>query len=293
MVEIRGLISITWLADELDVEEVVELELGDDPARRCPSARGRRASGSTWPARPASPRASSGGRARSGRPTAIPSIVRSAAGRELHHEQLGRRRRRAARRSSSSRSASATPGRFSSSCSRRSAEAESDAEAARAGGEDRLEGDVLVRGSRARARRAATASRAATPPPRRPADADRVEQRVGLGLVVRAADRLRATRRARAISSKRPSPRRARAGRRTTAAARRRRARARQISSSASAKPGSAPGRHEVEGVAEVPADRQLGHVRADEPNVALAVLAQRADQRRRSRRAARRRRGP
>ena len=40
----------------------------------------------------------------------------------------------------------------------------------------------------------------------------------------------------------------------------------------------------EVEGVAEVPADGALGHVRADEPHLALAVLAQAAEQRRRAR---------
>ena len=34
--------------------------------------------------------------------------------------------------------------------------------------------------------------------------------------------------------------------------------------------------RHEVERVAEVPADRALAHVGADEPHLALAVLAQR-----------------
>ena len=51
--------------------------------------------------------------------------------------------------------------------------------------------------------------------------------------------------------------------------------------------------RHEVERVAEVAADGALAHVGADEPDLALAVLAQRAQQRRRARRARRRRRGP
>ena len=43
---------------------------------------------------------------------------------------------------------------------------------------------------------------------------------------------------------------------------------------------GVGAGRHEVERVAEVPADRALGHVRADEAHLALAVLAQRAQER-------------
>ena len=47
-----------------------------------------------------------------------------------------------------------------------------------------------------------------------------------------------------------------------------------------------APGRHDVKGVAELAADCQLGHVRADEAKLALAVLAQRPDQRRGSRHA-------
>ena len=44
---------------------------------------------------------------------------------------------------------------------------------------------------------------------------------------------------------------------------------------------GIGAGRDEVEGVAEVPADGALGHVGADEPQLALAVLAQPAEQRR------------
>ncbi len=42
----------------------------------------------------------------------------------------------------------------------------------------------------------------------------------------------------------------------------------------------------EVERVAEVPSHRALGHVRADETHVALAVLAERPQERRRARRA-------
>ena len=45
-----------------------------------------------------------------------------------------------------------------------------------------------------------------------------------------------------------------------------------------------APGRDDVEGVAEVPPARQLGHVRADEAKLSLAVFAQGPDQRRGSR---------
>jgi hypothetical protein len=40
---------------------------------------------------------------------------------------------------------------------------------------------------------------------------------------------------------------------------------------------------HEVEGVAEVPADGSLGHVGADEAHIALPVPAQRAQERRRA----------
>ena len=47
---------------------------------------------------------------------------------------------------------------------------------------------------------------------------------------------------------------------------------------------GVGAGRHEVERVAEVPADRALAHVGADEAHLALAVLAQRAQQRGRAR---------
>ena len=43
--------------------------------------------------------------------------------------------------------------------------------------------------------------------------------------------------------------------------------------------------RDEVEGVAEVAADGALAHVRADEPDLPLAVLAQRPQERRRPRR--------
>ena len=49
---------------------------------------------------------------------------------------------------------------------------------------------------------------------------------------------------------------------------------------------GIGAGRHEVERVAEVASDRALGHVRADEAHLALAVLAQPAQQRRRPGRA-------
>ena len=44
---------------------------------------------------------------------------------------------------------------------------------------------------------------------------------------------------------------------------------------------GIGAGRDEVEGVAEVPPDGALGHVGADEAHLALAVLAQPAEQRR------------
>ena len=43
---------------------------------------------------------------------------------------------------------------------------------------------------------------------------------------------------------------------------------------------GIRAGRDDVEGVAEVPADGALGHVGADEPELALAVLAQPAEER-------------
>ena len=49
---------------------------------------------------------------------------------------------------------------------------------------------------------------------------------------------------------------------------------------------GVRSGRDEVERVAEVTADGALGHVRADEAHVALAVLAERPEQRGGSRRA-------
>ena len=44
---------------------------------------------------------------------------------------------------------------------------------------------------------------------------------------------------------------------------------------------GIGAGRHEMEGVAEMTPDRPLGHVGADEAHVALAVLAEPAQQRR------------
>ena len=49
---------------------------------------------------------------------------------------------------------------------------------------------------------------------------------------------------------------------------------------------GIRPCRDEVERVAEVPADGAFGHVRSDEPHLPLAVLTQRAQEGRGSRRA-------
>ena len=267
------------VADELDVEEVVEGERLDDPGARSPSARGRRGSRSTSRGRRASPRASSGGRAGSGRSSAIPSIVRSlpvassitSSSVGVVAEQLeeileaerlgdagpvrqqllvpvGRRRRGSG--------SPASPTRRPASCA-----TSTSGIAELAGGR----GDRLA---------------AATRRQRRAAHADPVEQRVGLRLVVRAADRLGRRDEDRDALEARPSPRRGRAGRTRTAAGRRPRSRARQTSSIASAKPGIRPGRHEVEGVGEVAADRALGHVGADDPDLALAVLPQRAHQR-------------
>ena len=112
-------------------------------------------------------------------------------------------------------------------------------------------------------------------------DAEPVQERVGLRLVVRAADRVR-----------RRDEHGHREGVAVLGQALEVERRLRQHGVDALAlddlehrvgEAGVRAGRDEVERVAEVAADRALGHVRADEPHLALAVLAQPAQQRRRA----------
>src|SRR5207248_4795558 len=151
------------------------------------------------------------------------------------------------------------------------------AKAARARGDERLEGDVVVRVPEL-PRRGVDRGGAGGATPGGPADADRVEQRIRLRLVVRAAygfgagdeqrrlaepllvlgerQQLEGRLRQDGVDPLEPADLDERVG-----------------------EAGVAPRRNEVEGVAEVAADRQLGHVGADETHFALAVLAQRPDQ--------------
>ena len=272
------------LADELDVEEVLDPELGDDRVRRAPSAPGRRASRSTSRARRASPRASSGGRARS-------------RGRSRSRRSSARGPSRAPSRAARCRSS--TDARISTASSSR-IETEpgplaqqlvgavdgrvEDAEAARAGREHRLEADRPL-GVAELARRGLDLA-----PRRRRGGSPAPEARAGAGARTSPPCRSsggsrRATRRAPAIASKRSTC----AGEPFEVERRLRQDRvgALALGDLAASRPGSAgsaPAGHEVERVAEVAADRALAHVGADEPHLALAVLAQRAQERRRAR---------
>ena len=156
-----------------------------------------------------------------------------------------------------------------------------DPEAARPGREHRLEADRHVRVAEL-ARRGLDLGGAVDAPERRRRQPEPVQERVRLGLVVRAEDRvgLRHEHGHREASrcSARPSRSNDDCGRTQSAPSRSTTARI------ASAKPGSEPAGNEVERVAEVAADRALGHVGADEAQLALAVLAQRAQQRSRAR---------
>ena len=222
-----------------------------------------------------------------GWPSSDPAALRDpvdrplAAAGELHHEQLRPASPASSSTASSSRSASATPGRFVSSCSRRSADGGEDAEAARARGEDRLEADVLAPGSRARRRRCDRLGRPAT---RRKSGAGtpmRSQQRVALGLVVRAADRVgRRDEDGEPVEGSSRPARPAQVERRL----RQHRVDALVLGRPRASRPrtrGPTPpargGRRRRAG-----ADRALGHVRPDQAHRPLAVLAQRAQQRRR-----------
>ena len=158
-----------------------------------------------------------------------------------------------------------------------------DPEAARAGGEDRLEADGAV-GVAELARRRLDLARAVDAPEVRPGDPEPLQERVGLGLVVRAVDRVgaRDEHRNREAVAVRGEPLEVEGRLRQDAVDalalddvedRVREARIRA-------------GRDEVERVAEVAADRALAHVGADEPHGPLAVRAQPLQQRRRPRRA-------
>ena len=153
-----------------------------------------------------------------------------------------------------------------------------DPEAARARREHRLEADRPLRVAEL-ARRGLDLARAVDPLELRRADAERVQQLVRLGLVVRAAGSHRGATRARGIGkrstcSARPSRSKDDCGRIASTPSRV------ASSSTASGNDGIGARRHEVERVAEVPPDRALAHVGADEPHLALAVLAQRVQER-------------
>ena len=224
---------------------------------------------------------------RSAASTAMPSIVRSPpVASSMTSSSVASSPSSSSR--SSSRIASATPGRFVSSCSRRSADGGEDPEPARAGREHGLHADVLAPGSRARAPR---------PPPRR-----RRARAARRGLARRSG---RASRSVSALSFERriasgEATSTAMPSRRSAPSASARPARSnddcgstastpsrRQTSSIASAKPGSEPRGHDVERVAEMAPDRSARTCpcRRAGPSP-LAVLAQRAQERRRAGRA-------
>ena len=206
-----------------------------------------------------------------------------AAGRELHHEQVGAALVAAAARPPPRAASPREPGRsFRSWCAPVDGRVE-DAEAARAGREDGLEADRPAPGSRARApppRPRRRRSRAGSPAPRTPircsnayVSALSFERTIVSGAETSTGDPGSAPARGEASRSNDDWGRR------------RRRPPARRLQDRVG-EPGIGAGRHEVERVAEVAADRALGHVRPDEPHLALAVLAQRAQQRRRPGRA-------
>ena len=225
----------------------------------------------------ASPRASSGGRARSARPAAKPSIVRSLPGRELHHEQLGlvvaeqleqvleAQRLRDARAGSSAAARAGRPRRRG--CGSRASPTRRPASARRP-----------RPGSRAPARRPR--------PRRRPARAATPDRARRSRRASRSCPPCRssagsppARRPCTATPRRDPSPRPARAGRRTTAAAPRPRPPARRSQPPRDANEGSDPAgttwkeSHRCRPIACV------GHVGADEPHLALAVLPQRTEE--------------
>ena len=253
------------LADELDVEEVVELEL----ARRSCAAISISAGSSSVSKYIASP-------ARiASRVFGWPSTIRPPSRDPVDRPLLaGARAPSRAARSASSPSSSSEllePQRLGDAGAVRQqllVRGRRDAERMRKprepGREDRLHADVLVRVAEL-ARRGRDRLAAADPPPGRARHADPVEQRVRLGLVVRAADRLgrgdehRDTVEARRCASARPSRSNDDCG--STASTPSRSADLEHRVGEA----GSDAGRHEVERVAEVPPDRALGHVGADE----------------------------
>jgi hypothetical protein len=263
------------LADELDVEEVLDLQLADDlvgDVHQLGVVERHEVHRET--------RAHSLARLRMAEDDALAvrdAVDRSlAAGRELHHEQLRvvvsqqldellqPQRLRDPRPVRQKLFAPVSPRR-------------EDAKAARARREHGLQRHVPVRiaelACRLRGGRAA-----ANAPPRRAAHPDPVEKRVRLRLVVRAANRLRRRHehrhRKRLPRSRKPGQVERRLwedGIRPLAL----HDRANLV--------GEArvrPGRDDVELVAEMPADCALLHVGSDQAQVALAVVAQRAQQR-------------
>ena len=162
-----------------------------------------------------------------------------------------------------------------------------DPEAARARREDRLEADRPLRvaelgGCRRDLARAVRRGGSPAPGGRAASGARRSRPCRSSGGSSPATTRSRAPPRRRTGRDARRAPR----GRTTTAGSTTSTRSRRQTSSTRVGEPGIRAGRHEVEGVAEVAPDRPLGHVRSDQPQLALAVLAQRAEQRRRPGRA-------
>ncbi len=210
-----------------------------------------------------------------------------AAGRQLHHEQLGtalgRQQLDELLQPHGARDAGPVRQQLLAPVGRR----RQHPEPAGAGREDGLQADVHVRiAELARGRRDRV--RAGHAPPRGASHADPVEQRVRLGLVVRAADRLgRGDQHGDALEAllRRGEPRQVE-----------RRLRQYGVHALPTAdvehcvcEAGVRAGRDEVERVAEMPADRPLGHVGTDQADRPLPVLTEPAQERRRAGRARRR----
>jgi hypothetical protein len=269
------------VADELDVEEVVELELADD--RRCDvhqrgiverlevhrETRAHRLSRLRMPEDDSS----------SARDAVDRPLL---AARQLHHEQLGAAVLREQRQQLVELHRGGHPGAVRQQLLERVGARGEDPEAARAGRLEGLHRDLLARVAElARCRGNLRAAGGASP--HRPRRADRVEQRVRLGLVVRASHGFgrRDEHRARKAVACRCEP-----GQVV------RRLRQHCVDAFALGHLGHRVGEprvvargHDVKRIAQVPSYRELRHIGPHDAHATLAVLAQCPHERRSARR--------
>ena len=262
------------VADELDVEEVLDLELGHDAVgdlhQRLVLERDEvhREPGAHRLARL---------RVAEQDPLAVGNAVDRAltAGRELHHEQVGATlgREQLDRLLEPHRN---RPGPLVQQLVRAVDGRVEDPEAARPGGEHRLEAHRHV-GVAELAGGGLDLGGAVDPAERRRRQAEPVQELVRLGLVVRAEDRVGLGHEhghgERVAVLGEPLEIERRLGQHAVGAL------ALDDRADGGGEVRIRARRDDVEGVAEVPADGALGHVGADEPKLALAVLAEPAEQ--------------